>query len=273
MDDIRDLGTVESTLFVPMIGRIYASEVCPEILSDKKALDLKDKLPKDLLKENTQNQYTCLASASRSANMDRYIKDFLMHKPNGVIVQLGVGLETTYYRNDNGKTKWYGVDLEHVIEYRKSLLPDAERETSISGDAFTKEWIEKVRSEIKDAPILVTASGLFYYFEEKQIIDLFKMLIPYGDIEIVFDTVNEKGMMMMRKMWLKKVGHEDAKMFFYVNNANDLIAKVGEKVKVIAEEPYYKNIKKKGLKLFTKIGMKISDKHNMVKMIHLGFNQ
>ena len=31
------LGVVEDTLFVPMLGRIYASEHYPQILYDKKA--------------------------------------------------------------------------------------------------------------------------------------------------------------------------------------------------------------------------------------------
>ena len=38
------LGVVEDTLFVPMLGRIYASEHCPQIIYDKKALELKEKL-------------------------------------------------------------------------------------------------------------------------------------------------------------------------------------------------------------------------------------
>ena len=41
-----------------MLGRIYASEHYPQILYDKKALELKKKLPSDLIKQNMQNQYT-----------------------------------------------------------------------------------------------------------------------------------------------------------------------------------------------------------------------
>ena len=74
------------------------SEHCPQIIYDKKALELKEKLPPDLLGNGSQSQYTLLASAARSANMDRFIQEFLMRKPDGVIVQLGCGLETTYYR-------------------------------------------------------------------------------------------------------------------------------------------------------------------------------
>ena len=115
------LGVVEDTLFVPMLGRIYASEHCPQIIYDKKALELKEKLPSDLQENGSQSQYTLLASAVRSANMDRFIRSFLKRRPDGVIVQLGCGLETTYYRCDNGKTRWYAVDLPHVIDYRREL--------------------------------------------------------------------------------------------------------------------------------------------------------
>ena len=38
------LGIVEDTLFVPMLGRLYASEHCRQILFDEKALELKEKL-------------------------------------------------------------------------------------------------------------------------------------------------------------------------------------------------------------------------------------
>ena len=33
---MQKLGVVEDTLFVPMLGRIYASEHCPQILSIEK---------------------------------------------------------------------------------------------------------------------------------------------------------------------------------------------------------------------------------------------
>ena len=67
------LGVVEDTLFVPMLGRLYASEHCPQILYDGKALELKEKLPPELLSQGRLSQYTLLASAARSANLDRII--------------------------------------------------------------------------------------------------------------------------------------------------------------------------------------------------------
>ena len=266
---MQKLGVVEDTLFVPMLGRIYASEHCPQILYDKKALELKNKLPSDLIEQNKQNQYTLLASASRSANMDRFIQSFLERRPNGVIVQLGCGLETTYYRCDNRRTHWYAVDLPHVIDYRRELLPELERETYLAGDAFSEDWIRQVRTEFPDAPILVTAGGLFHYFEENKVISLLRMMGQFGNMEVVFDTVNKKGMAMMQKKYMKQVGHADAQMFFYVDAAKELAAKIRGNVKVIAEEPYYRHIPRNGLNLSTRLSMAVSDRLCMVKMIQL----
>ena len=81
--------------------------------------------------------------------------------------------------------------------------------------------------------------------------------------------MNKKGMAMMQKKYIKQVGHADAQMFFYVDAAKELAAKIRGNVKVIAEEPYYRYIPKNGLKLSTKVSMAVSDQFKMVKMIHL----
>lgn len=264
-----DFSTVEDTLFVPMLGRIYASEKFPNILKDEKALELKEKLPKKLKGQDTQTQYTLMASAVRSTNMDRYIQDFMKRNPDGIIVLLGAGLETTYFRNDNGRNQWYEVDLPSVIDYRKELIGESERDICIAADAFGNEWIEEIRKTYPENPILVTASGLFYYFEEEKVVNLFKKLKEYGQVELLFDTVNSSGMKRMSK-YMKQVGHEDAAMFFYVDKAEDLANKIGGSV--LKEEPYYAHTERKGLGIVTRVSMNVSDKCMMVKMEHLKLN-
>ena len=265
-----DFSTVEDTLFVPMLGRIYASEHFPHILCDKKALELKPQLPQKLKGQDTQTQYTLMASAVRSTNMDRYIKDFMRREPEGIVVQLGCGLETTFFRCDNGKTLWYEFDLPEVIAYRKKLLGESERETCIAADAFGEEWMRLVRSKHPTAPILVTASGLFYYFEEKTVVGMFKSLRAYGPVEILFDTVNGAGMKRMAK-YMKQVGHSDASMYFYVDKAQDVADAIGGRV--LQEEAYYAHTEKKGLQLMTSLSMRISDLCMMVKMVHLALGK
>ncbi len=264
-----ELSTVEDTLFVPMLGRIYASEKFPHILRDDKALQLKEKLPENLRGQDTQTQYTLMASAVRSNNMDRYIRDFLKRNPDGIIVELGCGLETAFYRNDNGKNLWYEVDLPDVIAYRTSLLEPQQRDVPIAADGFEEEWMKKIRAEHPDAPLLITASGLFYYFPQYRVLALFRMLKKYGNAEVVFDAVNAKGMKRMHK-YMKQVGHDDAAMYFYVDSGAEFANRVG--ARLLAEEPYYAHTQTKGLQFMTAATMKLSDRFGMVKMIHIRLN-
>ena len=48
------------------------------------------------------------------------------------------------------------------------------------------------------------------YFEENKVISLLRMIGQSGNMEVVFDTVNKKGMAMMQKKYMKQVGHADA---------------------------------------------------------------
>ncbi len=266
---MTEFSMVEDTLFVPLLGRIYASESFPHILTDQKALELKKRLPKTIKGQNTQTQYTLLAGAIRSANMDRYIGDFLNRNPEGIVVELGCGLETSFYRNDNGSSQWYEVDLPAVIAYRQHLLGLPERDSFIVSDAFSRDWMEQIRSAHPDAPILITASGLLYYFEQEKVIRLLRMLNHYGAVEFVFDTVNSSGMKRIGK-YMKQVGHEETAMYFYVDDGEALARQVG--ATLLKEEPYYAHTDTKGLRFSTAFTMKASDRFRMVKMLHLRMN-
>ena len=264
-----DFTIVEDTLFVPMLGRIYASEQFPHLLYDQKALELKQKLPQNIKGQETQTQYTLLASAVRSSNMDRYISRFLEKHQEGVVVELGCGLETAFYRNDQGKASWYEIDLPAVIAYREQLLYGEKRDQTIAADAFGEDWIRQIRSEHPTDPLLITASGLFYYFERDKVLKLLQTFQHYGEIEIVFDTVNAKGMKRIGH-YMKQVGHAEAAVYFYVDSGEELAQKTGGRL--LAEEPYYAHTDKKGLQFMTSVSMRVSDRFQMVKMIHLQFN-
>lgn len=257
---MAELGKVEDTLFVPLLGRIYASKNFPFLLFDEKALALEEKIPSRIKENDMQKQYTLIASASRSRNMDRFIEEFLKKNPDGNIVELGCGLETTIYRHQGHKGKWYLLDLENVIEYRKNLLA-GEKAIYLPYSAFSEEWKEHV----ENGKTLFLASGLFYYFSYEQVVGLLKNILDWGG-EIVFDAVSYGGMKMMKKRYMKQVGHKDAEVFFYVKDIDSLAKETESHGQ---EEPYYRHIPKKGLKFMTKINMSLSDKMKMVKMIHL----
>ena len=267
-----NLSGISKTLYVPMAGRIYAQQYFPEIISDDKLDLIKKQIQKDIDIFKGQSEYTLLASAVRSKNIDEYIKDFLDKNPDSLVVNLGCGLETYFYRLDYGLALWYEVDLPEVIELRENLVGKNERDISIAASIFDKNWIDIIRKAAKEKSVCFTASGLFYYFKKSDIIELIKNLSTVPNSQLIFDAVNKFGMSRMTK-YMKQLNHEDAKMYFYVNNANELAKEISDKAFVTEERDYYSRLfNKKGMKLSTRISIYFSDKFHMVKMIGLKLN-
>lgn len=262
------MNEVSKTLYVPMGGRIYASEHFPHIFYDEAALSLKDKIPSEILNDERQSQYTFLASAVRCRNIDNCVRHFLSQFPEGTVVELGCGLETTYYRTDNGKAKWYELDLPEVIADREKVLPCPQRMSCIASSAFETAWMDELSKQLKDTPVMFLASGVFQYFPEDTVLKLFRDLQRFKNAYIAFDAVSKLGMKGTRR-YMKQLGHDAAAMYFYCDKAEDLAKKAGNGISVKAQGDFYADINKTGMSFMTKVSMAVSDRMHMVKWIVL----
>lgn len=159
------------------------------------------------------------------------------------------------------------MDLPEVIDYRQSIIPTREGQKLIKGDFFQTDWIDNLKDEIGDRPVLISASGLYYYFPKEDIIKSIRNLLKFNKAELVFDALNYLGIKGIKK-YMKQLGHADATMYFYVNDAGVLAKEIDENIKLIKEEKFYNEIPKDGMDFMTKISMRVSDLLNMVKMIH-----
>ena len=160
------------------------------------------------------------------------------------------------------------MDLSEVINYREQLIPIGKQQKLIKGDILKTDWINNIKNEIINRPVLIIASGLFHYFTKEDVIKSIKNLMIFENVELIFDALNYLGIKGVKR-YMKQLGHDDAIMYFFVNNANDLCHEIGETVKLINEEKYYSKISKEGMDFMTKTSMIASDLFNMCKMIHL----
>jgi O-methyltransferase involved in polyketide biosynthesis len=125
--------------------------------------------------------------ALRALAFDRELTRYLAGAPDATVVALGEGLETQFWRVDNGRLRWLSVDLPEAIEVRERLLPAAPRLRMVATSALDTSWLDGVD---RDAGVFVTAQGLFMYLEREQVRALIAELaerIPAG--ELVFDAV------------------------------------------------------------------------------------
>ena len=76
------------------------------------------------------------------------------------------GLDTRFYRMDNGKLTWYNLDLPETIEVRDSVYNESGRISTIGCSAFDPSWADKVTVRGK---MLFIIEGLTMYLTAEQV--------------------------------------------------------------------------------------------------------
>jgi O-methyltransferase involved in polyketide biosynthesis len=64
---------------------------------------------------------TQLVVAIRTEILDRETKAFIARHPDAIVINLGCGLDTRFFRIDDGKIHWYNLDLPEPIKVKKIL--------------------------------------------------------------------------------------------------------------------------------------------------------
>ena len=244
-----ELSELSKTLYIPLVGRIYASRHYPSMIHDPKALGLESSLPEDAATMNRgQNEYTMVSSIARSVNMDRRILQFLAAHPDAAVVSVGCGLETTYWRCDNGRALWFELDLPEVIRVRGELLSPGQRQVLIPGDMFDYSWIQRVK-EYGERPTIVVVSGVFYYFDEAR---------------VVFDSTSSKGL-KLSQAYVKRMKN-GLTMHFSVDDPRQFVGRLQGGSRLVEHVPYYRDIDRRGVGLIPRAYMRISDMFHMASM-------
>jgi O-methyltransferase involved in polyketide biosynthesis len=125
--------------------------------------------------------------ALRARAFDDEVARFLAAHPGGTVVALGEGLETGFWRVDNGRVRWLSVELPEMAALRRELLPAAPNLRLIERSALDMSWMEEVDTS---RGVLVTAQGLLMYFEPDQVHGLIaacRRRFPGGGL--IFDAI------------------------------------------------------------------------------------
>jgi len=208
-------------------------------------------------------------SIIRAKIFDDFIKHFIKKFPRASVVNLGSGLDTTFYRIDNGSINWYDLDLPEAIKYRNKVIPPAQRCFSIAYSIFDYSWMNKIYYE-KEKGILFISGGLFYYFEEKKVSELIiKMATHFNGGELIFDNLSGLG----NRILTRKLRETGVKYKFGVGNPQKQLGKWSNKISVLDWFTYFSKIYlNPKWKFKTRMMMKLTDWLNLGKFIHISFN-
>ncbi|AFL72233.1 class I SAM-dependent methyltransferase [Thiocystis violascens] len=109
----------------------------------------------------------------RSALFDAELRGFLAAHPDGVIVNLGEGLETQRFRVDSESALWLSVDVPEAMAVRERYIQPDARHLHLRLSALDPAWMDQVPS---GRAVYVTAQGLLMYFTPEEVETLFRHL-------------------------------------------------------------------------------------------------
>ncbi|MGZ3103410.1 class I SAM-dependent methyltransferase [Streptomyces sp. H72] len=172
------LGTVQETLLIPLYARAVETRKEQALLRDPRAEEIVASIDYDFGRFDGLPSLT--GALLRTLLFDRWAADFLSAHPQGTVVEIGTGLNTRYERVDNGRARWFELDLPDVIALRRRFFTDTARRTMIASSVTGDAWAAEVTSGT-DGPYLLLAEAVLPYLDEAavhQVVDLLADRFP-----------------------------------------------------------------------------------------------
>jgi O-methyltransferase involved in polyketide biosynthesis len=196
------LDGVSASMLFPLWGRAQVSKEYSSLFYDAKAVELVERIDYDIStndlpfvgimlniirKGNLLPMFSLVALMAKQ--FDDKIKTYIAEHPRASVVNIGAGLDATFYRVDNGLIHWYDLDLPAAIDFRRRLLPEPERVTSIAKSLLDPSWCKDISTE---DGVFMIAEAVFQFFKESEMKQFFSMLADnFPDGEIVFTTMSQ----------------------------------------------------------------------------------
>jgi O-methyltransferase involved in polyketide biosynthesis len=140
--------------------------------------------------------------ALRARKYDAYTREFLSEYPDGLVVSLGCGFDTRYWRVSDRPWKYIEIDLPNVIAAKREILKEKIQYPTIGCSVLEDGWTEEILA-VQNRHVLFLVEGLFMYLPQAQVESLFKKLAgSFTASWMVFETVSKN---YTQGIWKKMV--------------------------------------------------------------------
>lgn len=116
-------------------------------------------------------------TALRAKMLDARVSAFTAAHPDAVVVDLGGGLDSGFYRVALPPTvDWYTVDLAGISALREQLLPANPQSHTVVASVPETDWAAGIPA---DRPAMLVADGLFAFLTEPVIAGVFRSVTEH----------------------------------------------------------------------------------------------
>lgn len=159
-----DLGDVQETLLIPLYARARDAAARSPVLGDRRAREIVESLDYDF---SGFGGASLSGSVFRSSIFDGWAARFIAGHPDGTVVELGTGLNTRFDRLDNGRIRWFDLDLADTMALRRRFFSDSARCTMLDGSVLDTQWFDAVAAS--PAPYLFLSEAVLIYLDEHDV--------------------------------------------------------------------------------------------------------
>jgi len=194
-----ELGPVPETLLITLWARAIESRRPDAIIRDGKAVEIFDQIDHDFgrYRRGWKSQ---VGVAVRDRHIDGLVRDWLTRHREGVVINIGAGLDTRRFRLDDGRVRWIDLDLPEVIALRRRFIDETDRHTFIATSALDVGWIDAARARCDGRAVLLLAEGVLMFFARDEVRSLLERCAgAFAGCEMIFDLI---GPLMVRLPWL-----------------------------------------------------------------------
>jgi len=196
-----DLGTVQRTLFFPLLARAKETARRRPLLRDRTAVELVHAIDFDYSRYETP--FASFLVVIRTMILDWWVRQFLAEHPGGTVVELGTGLNTRFERTDNGSVHWIDLDLPDTIALRRRFFADSPRRRMLAASLLDQDWQAEV--ERLPGPYFFVSDGVLTYLTEQDVAGaLSGIAARFPGARLAFDTYPRRALEAEHKMAAKR---------------------------------------------------------------------
>ncbi len=185
---VADLAESAETLLLPLYFRALDSRQPDSVLKDSMAAEMVDRLDYAFSRIKGRS-FSQEGVVLRALEFDSLVREFLAQYPDGMVVDIGCGLDTRFHRVDNGSVTWFGLDFPLVIALRRKLLTETPRYQFIGRSVLDYAWMDEVTARTGQH-VFIVAEAVFPYLAENEVKGLLQRLKDrYPGSEIIFDGI------------------------------------------------------------------------------------
>jgi len=206
------LPDVAETGMLTFYCHAIESQTADPILRDEKAVEIShqlnpvfakssSRLLRDLAKGKVKKELVVHITL-RAKKYDEYARSFLIENPNGIIVNIGCGMDSRFQRVDNGQLTCFDLDLPEMIAFKKQFYTETDRYRFVAASVFDYAWMDQV-AKMEKRPVLFMAEGVFMYLDGEKVKDLIlELQSRFPGSELVCEVVTA---FFTRKPWNRMV--------------------------------------------------------------------